>query len=78
MADILKVHDIEELLGLGRSTVYRYVNEGLLPAIRIGQTIRFRREAIDSFIASQEARFFEPPTGAIAENKAGVEAGVEA
>ena len=74
MSDILKVHDIEELLGLGRSTVYRYVNEGLLPAIRIGQTIRFRREAIESLIDSQEARFFESPTGAKAETKAGAEA----
>ncbi|MBN1461695.1 MAG: helix-turn-helix domain-containing protein [Armatimonadetes bacterium] len=53
---ILKVRDVCKLLGVGQSTVYRAVETGRLPAVRIGTAIRFRPEALEQFLRQQESR----------------------
>jgi excisionase family DNA binding protein len=53
---ILKARDVSQMLGVGLSTVYRAVENGQLPVVRIGKALRFRREAIERFCAAQEAQ----------------------
>jgi len=57
---ILKARDVSQMLGLGLSTVYRAVEAGQLPAVRIGKALRFRREAIERFCAAQEEAAIGP------------------
>lgn len=58
---ILKARDVSQMLGIGLSTVYRAVENGQLPAIRIGKALRFRRDAIERFCATQEAQVLGEP-----------------
>ncbi len=58
-SDILKARQAADICGLGLSTLYRYANAGALPAIRIGRSLRFRRESLERFMAQQEARAFQ-------------------
>ena len=37
-------------VSVSKMTIYRLVNEGLLPASRVGQTIRVRRTAWDEYL----------------------------
>lgn len=41
-----------KLLGVSRQTVYRYINEGLIPAVKIGGSRRLRLSDLRSFIAA--------------------------
>jgi excisionase family DNA binding protein len=36
----LSVREVARLLGLCRASVYRYIEAGIIPAIRIGTTLR--------------------------------------
>ena len=58
---ILKARDVSQMLGVGLSTVYRAVENGQLPAVRIGKALRFRREAIERFLSEQENRVLDNP-----------------
>ena len=37
-------------IGVTPRTVYRFVDDGQLPAFRLGRVIRFRRDDIDAYI----------------------------
>lgn len=41
-----------EVLGLQSRTLYRFIDEGRLPAYRFGRVIRIRREDLDEFVRS--------------------------
>ena len=40
-----------EVLGVGKNTMYRLLNSGKLPAIRVGRSWRITLEAIQTFIS---------------------------
>jgi excisionase family DNA binding protein len=44
---ILTVDEIADYLKIPRSTIYKLVREGKIPAQKIGRHWRFRKEAID-------------------------------
>lgn len=52
---LLTVKDVQELTQLGRSTVYELIRSGVLPIVRIGRSIRVRREALETWLAEMEA-----------------------
>lgn len=47
---LLKVRDVAELLSIARPTVYKLVNNGEIPFIRLGKTLRFSRKAIERWL----------------------------
>ncbi len=47
MDDILTIKEVSEYLKIPVSTIYKLVNEGKVPAAKIGKHWRFRREEID-------------------------------
>ena len=47
---ILTVDEISDYLKIPKSTIYKLVREGKIPAQKIGRHWRFRKEAIDNWL----------------------------
>ena len=47
------VAEVADLLRVSNMTVYRLVQAGQLPAVRVGRSYRLREEDVDRFIAGQ-------------------------
>jgi excisionase family DNA binding protein len=52
---LLKVEDSARILQTGRSTVFKLIATGELPAIKIGRTTRIPRAAIEKFVSERIA-----------------------
>jgi excisionase family DNA binding protein len=55
MTDLLTTHQVQDLLNVDRTTIYRMVQSGQLPAIRVGKQWRFSGAEIDRWLRSQAA-----------------------
>lgn len=44
--DVLTVANLQEILGIGRNTVYELLNSGTIPALRIGKQWRIPKDAV--------------------------------
>jgi excisionase family DNA binding protein len=53
MPDMLTSTDLEELLQVDRSTIYRMADSGRLPAVKVGRQWRFPRGAVERWLSSQ-------------------------
>ena len=53
--ELLTVRQTMELLGVTRSTIYRWEQSGILTAVRIGGVVRFRRADLDRLMSSGDA-----------------------
>ena len=53
MADLLTTRQVQELLQVDRTTIYRLVEAGQLPAIRVGKQWRFERAELDRWLQDQ-------------------------
>lgn len=47
------VADIVEMLGIGRSTAYKLVEEGHFKTVRIGSAIRISKKSFDEWLEDQ-------------------------
>jgi excisionase family DNA binding protein len=48
---LLKVHEVAEMLGLAKGTIYHHISAGKLPCIRLSaRCVRFQESAIKQFI----------------------------
>jgi excisionase family DNA binding protein len=63
MADLLTTNQVQELLNVDRTTIYRLVQSEQLPAIRVGKQWRFDREEIDRWLHSRNAPSTPPSPG---------------
>lgn len=50
MADLLTTRQVQEMLHLDRTTIYRFVENGQLPAVRVGKQWRFAQTDIDHLL----------------------------
>lgn len=48
--DWLSTKDAASALGITARTLYRFINQGVLPAYRFGRVIRVKRIDVDAFI----------------------------
>ncbi|MAW72490.1 MAG: DNA-binding protein [Acidimicrobiaceae bacterium] len=46
----LSSKDAAEHIGVTRRTLYRFIDEGRIPAYRLGRVIRLKRSDVDAFI----------------------------
>jgi excisionase family DNA binding protein len=53
MTDLMTTHQVQELLQVDRTTIYRMVESGRLPAIRVGKQWRFPRLEIERWLQAQ-------------------------
>lgn len=62
--DLLTALEVQDLLHVDRSTVYRMAEDGRLPAIRVGRSWRFPASQIEAMLPSQErdAELASPPS----------------
>ncbi len=54
MDDLLTTKQLMELLHLDRTTIYRMLNDGRLPGVRVGGQWRFSRQTIDGWLSDQK------------------------
>ena len=52
--DILTIHDCQEILQISRSMMLQLLHDGEIPAFRIGNRWRIRRESMLDFIEQNE------------------------
>lgn len=52
----LSVDDIAAYLGVKRDTVYKWIERRRLPAHKVGRLWKFRRNEVDQWVLSQNAR----------------------
>lgn len=52
----LTVGEVAAALRVSNMTVYRLINAGQLPAVRIGRSFRLREEDLDRYVAEQLTR----------------------
>lgn len=65
MADMLTAKDMQDLLQVDRSTVYRMAEAGQLPAIKVGKQWRFPGELVENWFKSQTAGPLPPVPPAV-------------
>jgi len=54
--ELLSPEDVCRVLKLGRTVVYRLLNSGSIPSIRIGNQHRVRRGDLDAYLSAQAPR----------------------
>lgn len=54
--EILTVHDVAEILYIGKNTVYSLLQSGELRAFRLGKSWRIPRECLNQFIMEKTRR----------------------
>src|SRR2546428_6690744 len=52
----LTTEEVLEYLQVNLRTIYRLINAGKIPAVRVGRQWRFRKRDIDAWLDSQRAR----------------------
>jgi excisionase family DNA binding protein len=62
-SDLLTVEQVADYLQLNKLTIYKYIREGRLPAVKIGKVYRVRRPDIEAFLESKRIR---PPAASAA------------
>ncbi|MGQ9491741.1 MAG: helix-turn-helix domain-containing protein [Anaerolineae bacterium] len=73
MTDLLTTRQVQTLLRVDRTTIYRMVEGGQLPAIRVGKQWRFARAEIERWLQAARARqvqFQADVSGTLAANTA--------
>jgi excisionase family DNA binding protein len=53
MSELLTTHQVQDLLKVDRSTIYRMVEAGRLPAIRVGKQWRFDSEQLHRWLSER-------------------------
>lgn len=61
MTDLLTTKQVQDLLRVDRTTIYRMVENGRLPAIRVGKQWRFARPEIERWLAASRVAPVEAP-----------------
>ena len=51
---LLNLEEMAEYIGASNTTVYRYIKQKKIPALKIGKLWKFRKERIDEWIKEQE------------------------
>lgn len=51
--DILTIRDVADYLKVTERTLYRLVQDGKLPAFKVGNSWRFRRDDLERWISEQ-------------------------
>lgn len=61
--NLLTTKDLQALIHVDKSTIYRMAEDGRLPAIKVGRQWRFPADAIDAMLGDRAATAPSPPTG---------------
>ena len=51
---LMTIADVQQATQLGRTKVYELIRQGQLPVVRIGRSVRIRRDALERWLAELE------------------------
>jgi excisionase family DNA binding protein len=51
--DLLSITDVCQELGMGKSWVYRRIQSGEIPSVKLGHNIKVRREDLEGYLEAQ-------------------------
>ncbi len=54
--DVLRPEDVQRILRVGRNTVYKYLSDGEIKSIRIGNQYRIPKRYLADFLFSDDDR----------------------
>src|SRR5215203_6384140 len=60
--DLLSITDVCRELGMGKSWVYRHIQSGEIPSVKLGHNIKVRREDLEGYLEDQR---FQPVSGEV-------------
>lgn len=55
--------EVAELFRISKASVYRWAERGLLPAVKVGRTVRFNRQDVEQLIKTAVPNGLSPKTG---------------
>jgi excisionase family DNA binding protein len=58
--DLLSIPEVCQELGMGKSWVYRRIQSGEIPSVKLGRNIKVRREDLEGYL---EAQRYRPTSG---------------
>src|SRR5215216_7567804 len=58
--DLLSIKEVCQELGMGKSWVYRRIQSGEIPSVKLGRNIKVRREDLEGYL---EAQRYRPTSG---------------
>ena len=60
--DLLSITDVCQELGMGKSWVYRRIQSGEIPSVKLGRNIKVRREDLEGYLEDQR---YQPVSGVV-------------
>ena len=51
--DLLSIPEVCQELGMGKSWVYRHIQSGEIPSVKLGRNIKVRREDLEGYLEDQ-------------------------
>ena len=54
--EVMDIRQCAAYLGISPDTLYKYASEGFVPAFKLGNRWRFKRELIDSWMIEQSKK----------------------
>ncbi len=57
---LLSIPELRQELGMGRSWIYRRLRSGEIPSVKLGRSIKVKREDLEEYL---EKHRFQPATG---------------
>src|SRR3990170_5011400 len=54
---LLSLHEVCEALGMGKSWTYRRIKSGEIPSVKLGRSIKVKREDLEEYL---ESRRYQP------------------
>jgi excisionase family DNA binding protein len=58
--DLLSIPELCQELGMGKSWIYRRLRRGEIPSVKLGRSIKVKREDLEEYLERQRSR---PPVG---------------
>ena len=53
--DLLSIPEVCQELGMGKSWVYRRIQSGEIPSVKLGRNIKIRREALEGYLVDNSS-----------------------
>src|SRR5215213_8832926 len=63
--DLLSITEVCQELGMGKSWVYRRIQSGEIPSVKLGRNIKVRREDLEGYLEDQR---YQPVSGVVGSN----------
>src|SRR5215203_3084376 len=60
--NLLSITDVCQELGMGKSWVYRHIQSGEIPSVKLGRNIKVRREDLEGYLEDQR---YQPVSGEV-------------